>query len=216
MFGTTNTAIPATSTTTTSQPTSTTTATITPGGGLNFGTSSFSLSTKPAETTTTTSTTTPATTPTAQPALTLSTGTSAQTTTSTNDIKPTIGLFSTPKSENKTTTTSLTNQQKEQTPTNSSTTTTTIAGNLPQILSFNVPSLTPTKSDPNKSTLGGVGLGTIGTSATSQIGLTLGSSSNTPATSAAVAAAAAVVIRSQLPKDQPLPQPLIDCVENFK
>jgi hypothetical protein len=113
LFGTTNTAIPATSTKTNSQPNSTTTATTTPGGGLNFGTSSFSLSTKPAETTTATSTTTPATTTTAQPALTLSTGTSAQTTTSTNDIKPTIGLFSTPKSENKTTTTSLTNQQQQ-------------------------------------------------------------------------------------------------------
>ena len=92
-------------------------------------------------------------------------------------------------------------------------TTVTSGTNLPTVLSYTVPSLTPTKTDaPKPAGLGGISL--LGSTA-SPATTALKPNPNEPASSS-VSGGVGSIMRSQSIKDQNLPQQLAECVENFK
>ncbi len=81
-----------------------------------------------------------------------------------------------------------------------------------------MPSLTPSKSTTDASRLG-LGLGSTSLSTTGSTSLATTTQSGTASganVTTSVPTVGSSIIKSQSVKDQPLPQPLMDAVENFK
>jgi hypothetical protein len=148
------------------------------------------------------------------PATSLTGGLGGTSTTATSDSKPLGTGFSLTKPAD-TTTAIGTSNLTQLTDANKASTTLATDTNLPNVVSFALPS---SKTDKIADTSKGLGLGgSLTTSMTTKTTTQPGSIGST-STGGAIASGTAIAstIKQQSLKDQNLPQMLMDCVENFK